>query len=366
MKVREKTKKISIAFIVIIFICGLLLMYRGNDAIYLASEEKNGILTSEQIKISFDDVSGRLLTQAVQEAQMVKKGDVLLVLDSTDIDLSIAKLEAQIAGADAQIKSLSGTINIGRDKANTTETQNYFQIGQQEAAVNSAKATLANQELDYSRKSSLAGSGAIAQTELDTSLMNLEIARANLRQQQDMLAKLTTMTGGSGNVLPKIEQQRRSLENQGFDVAELQAQKKALEVSLQELKVQKERLILRAPEDGKVLQVLVKEGEKISADTPVILLETDRQYFDIYISEEQAAHLQEGASVKAYTVADHQELSGSIRFINAAPGFAELKMSRERGQADLTAFQIRIYIEPQKNVLPGMTIEVNTDGLLEG
>ena len=34
-------------------------------------------------------------------------------------------------------------------------------------------------------------------------------------------------------------------------------------------------------------------------------------------------------------------------------------MSREKGQSDLSSFQIRIYTQPDAGVRPGMTIEVS-------
>jgi HlyD family secretion protein len=33
-------------------------------------------------------------------------------------------------------------------------------------------------------------------------------------------------------------------------------------------------------------------------------------------------------------------------------------MTREKGQADLTSFQMRIYLEPTEEILPGMTMGV--------
>ena len=143
------------------------------------------------------------------------------------------------------------------------------------------------------------------------------------------------------------------------DVESLQQQKQALEVQLKELEVAKERLTLRAPEDGKVLKVLVKEGEMISPSTPVVLLESNRSYYDIYISEKQAANLEEGQEIKGTTVAGEREVTGTVRLLTQAPRFADLKSTREKGQADLSAFQVRVYIDPQDGIIPGMTIEVN-------
>ena len=108
-----------------------------------------------------------------------------------------------------------------------------------------------------------------------------------------------------------------------------------------------------------MLKVLVKEGEMISPSTPVVLLESNRSYYDIYVSEKQAAKLQEGQAIKGTTVAGEREVTGKIRLLTQAPGFADLKSTREKGQADLSAFQVRIYVDPQDGVIPGMTIEVN-------
>ena len=58
-------------------------------------------------------------------------------------------------------------------------------------------------------------------------------------------------------------------------------------------------------------------------------------------------------------MATDKKVPGTIRFITQAPGFADLKNSREKGQSDLSSFQIRIYTQPDAGVRPGMTIEVS-------
>lgn len=151
-----------------------------------------------------------------------------------------------------------------------------------------------------------------------------------------------------------IEEQRQTIANKRHDRESLVQQRNQLQVRLQQLEVQKDRLTLRAPEDGKVLKLLAKQGEIVQADTPVILLESKRQYYDIYVSEKQAVHLHEGQALAGVAVSDGQPIAGTIRFITQAPGFA-----------DLTAFQIRIYTDPGQAVRPGQTIEVTDHELPE-
>ncbi|MBQ1890579.1 MAG: HlyD family efflux transporter periplasmic adaptor subunit [Selenomonas sp.] len=356
MNTKEKAKRTGILFIALLIIGGLVLMYTGNDALVLATEKKEGILTAEQVKLSFDSVGGRLVKEAVMEGDWVKKGDVIMELDATDTDLSIAKLKTQIAQMEAQIASASGTQGINYLKADTDESQNYRGIDQQQAAVQSASVTLKNARIDYDRKAALLEAGAIAQSQLDDAEMALNVAQANLEQQKQLLNKLTAATNGSGT--DAIAQERLAAANMANDVEALRQQKAALEVQLKELEVAKERLTLRAPEDGKILKVLAKEGEMISPSTPVVLLESSRSYYDIYVSEKQAAHLAEGKVITGTTVAGEKEVTGTIRLLAQAPGFADLKNSREKGQSDLSAFQVRIYIDKQEGVIPGMTIEV--------
>ena len=233
---------------------------------------------------------------------------------------------------------------------------------QQRAAVAAAAATLRNSELDYERKTSLVEAGAIAQSQLDDATMTLNVAQAAVEQQQQLLDKLLAGaqdTGATdGIALPTIAQERASAANMSNDVSALESQRQALVVQLEELETQKERLTLRAPEDGKVLKVLSKEGEMVQAGTPVVLLESNRSYYDVYLSEEQAAGLHEGDEVTGVTVAGKKEVKGTVQLLTQAPGFADLKQSREKGQADLSAFQVRIYIEPTEGVVPGMTIGV--------
>ena len=351
MNAKQKAERTGIIFLVLLIVSGAVLLYRGNDAVALGVAKKEGILTAEQVKMSFDSVSGRLLHQAVQEGDTVKKGDVIMELDATDTDLAIKKTKAQIAQLDAQIAGKSGSQQVSYQKADNDETQSFRQIDQQRAAVSAAAATLRNSELDYARKTSL------------------EVAQANVAQQQQLLDRLLAGAQDTGTTdglaLPTIAQERADAANMGNDIAALEKQREQLLVSLDELQVKKERLVLRAPEDGKVLKVLAKEGEMVSQGTPVVLLESQRSYYDIYLSEEQAAGLSEGDEVTGTTVAGRKQVKGTIRLLTQAPGFADLKQSREKGQADLSAFLVRIYIEPTDGVQPGMTIGVNERAFAE-
>ncbi len=102
-------------------------------------------------------------------------------------------------------------------------------------------------------------------------------------------------------------------------------------------------------------------GEMVPAGATAILLETDRYYYDVYLSEYAAVKYQVGGTVKGYVPALDDYVSGTVRFIEAAPSFADLRMTRDQGQADLTSFKMRIYTEPKERLMPGMTVEIKDE-----
>ena len=96
MNTRQKALRTGAIFIAVLIVAGLLLLYKGNDAVAIGMEKKEGILTAEQVKMSFDSVSGRLLKEAVKEGDTViyskyggtevdVEGEKVLILRADDI-----------------------------------------------------------------------------------------------------------------------------------------------------------------------------------------------------------------------------------------------------------------------------------------
>ena len=94
------------------------------------------------------------------------------------------------------------------------------------------------------------------------------------------------------------------------------------------------------------------------------LLEQEKspRYVEIYVSETDAGRYAPGAEVSLHAPAIGRDFSETVRFCEAAPEFAELRMVRERGQADLTLFRVRIDVPADvEGLLTGMTVEVQNE-----
>ena len=263
MDPKKKAKRVGIAFIVLFIVAGIVLMYTGNDAVVLATRQKEGILTAEQVKIVFDSVGGRLVREVVQEGDEVKAGDIIMEIDPTDNALALARVEAQLAQIEAQIAGSRASMGISMQQVGTNETQSFRQIDQQRAALQSVRATEANSARDYERMAALFAEGAVSTEALDNAEMRLSVARAATRREEEGLAQLLGGAADTGSTdtiaLPTIDQARQRAANMANDVAALEAQRDALLVQKRELEVARDRLVLRAPEDGKILKILAKK-----------------------------------------------------------------------------------------------------------
>ena len=361
-----------IVFAVLIAV-GTTFMVLGprRDADTLAQSQKYGTLTAEDVNTAFEKVSGKLVSRPAVEGRMVKAGDVLMELDSTDTDtdISIAKTKAQIAENAAAVEEAKRTIETSLTASGTTEKNSWRTIEGAKANLDSAIATEKRAKADYDRAKNLITSHAISQASFDSARNTWESAASAVttaRKQLDAstvgasksdLARLAKTGSAQGMRLAAIADTRASIETQKLKVKQLEAAGEQLKQALAALEVEKSRLTIKAPEDGKILKVMYQVGEIVPAGSPAVLLESNRQYYEIYVSEKDAAKFAEGKTVKGET-ATGKTVPGTVRVLHEAPAFADLRGTRERGQADLKSLVARIYVTPQPGVIPGMSIGV--------
>ncbi|WJM05841.1 hypothetical protein [Paenibacillus sp. PK1-4R] len=90
---------------------------------------------------------------------------------------------------------------------------------------------------------------------------------------------------------------------------------------------------------------------------------TEGFYVDLYIPESQINQFRadQKVNVRFPYLENLLVKEGVVTSISPSPQFANLRMTREKGQADLSMFLIRISIPTSKDLLPGMTAEVQLD-----
>lgn len=368
----KKNIKIPVIFLLILtFASFLIFLGSRNDAVTVAKSIKSGVLTADEINIAFQNVGGKLIKRYVQESQIVKKGDPLMQLEDVDTKLAINRLQAQVDSQKAMVAQEQAAIEITENETNLNELSTWHKIEEVKANLEAAKSTEILNRNEYNRYMQMRKGGNTSQSQLD----NVSNAyTASKMQVQQIKSQLSTLMIGAtpeqvsqfeqtqnatGMTLQSITIARQKLQNRQNQLAQLKAQLAQAETELEQLQINYKRLTLTAPEDGKVLKLMFEDGEMVPNGAPAVLLETDRKYIDIYVNEKMVNDYQPGTTVKANVIALDKEVTGKVRFATAAPSFADLRMTRERGQADLTSYQVRIYMESIPHLLTGMTLEVD-------
>ncbi|MFD0679639.1 MULTISPECIES: HlyD family secretion protein [unclassified Paenibacillus] len=376
---------------------GWMLQAQGKDAVTLAGVSKSSILTAEQVNISFQGVGGKIIDVRAQEEQKVKTGDVLMVLDSTDLDLQLRKAQTDADVTALKIKQSQDSIDVALSKLDNAVKQARIGLAQAETQQAQVEEGARMEDIERQRLAVAGAEEAYSHAvKLQNQLLNMEetydsnpysykdhrdaientrsqvAALANAKEQQQ--AVLDKMVNGATDKERKqagiqteraqatVEQQQLvqgDIENQKIGLDALNKQLEQQQIAIQALQIQKDRLTLRAPSDGKVVKLLPKLGENVGSGSPVVVLETGKMYYDLYVDETQVGKFKPEGVVPTHFAAQQGKIDGVIRFVTVAPQFAALRMSREKGTADLNTFQVRVYIEKSDSLLPGMTAEVH-------
>ena len=350
------------------------LIYFGSrgDATTIAKSIKSGVLTADTVDVSFENVGGILINRDIEESQIVRKGEVLMVLDDTDTAISIERIKASIEAQKALISSKQNEIEIKKANVDLEELTKWKEIEQLKQSLTASESANILAQKQYKRANSLVSTRSISASDYDSAnSQNIQASAAKtqaLRKLQaaiygatdEQVERLKKTGSAKGMTLLSIKNERLQIDNMQNDLDNLKAQLKQTEAQLKQEEVNYRRLTLKAPCDGKILKILYQQGELVSPNSSGLTIETNRKYFDIYVSEDQVLKYQKGSQVKVHCVATDSELTGTVRFATAAPSFADLRMTRERGLGDLTSFQVRIYVD-SKDVLTGMTMEVRDE-----
>lgn len=250
-------------------------------------------------------VAGAILEMKVREGSVVRKGDLLAIIDSPSLKYQLARGKAE------QIAS--------RQLASTSSPQ----IAMTEAQAKAIEASLRNARQELARTQKLAASGSIAQADVDRAASQVAVQEAQLEALQAQVRTLRidlTARSGASNA----------------SVSELAAHLSDAEV--------------RAPIDGVVLTRLVEPGELVPPNGPLFKIGDVRNLLlECSVDEADIGRLAVGkkAAVSLYAF-PKQTFRGEV--VEILPDADRAKKS----------FLIRVRIEQAPAGLrTGMSAEVN-------
>ncbi|MGI6705608.1 MAG: efflux RND transporter periplasmic adaptor subunit [Clostridia bacterium] len=271
-------------------------------------KEVSGKLQPVQDIMIIPKVPGIVSKVHVKIGQKVKKDDLLLEIDGSDIEMQVAQAQAAYDAAKANVDLSRSRLNeLNQQKKEIRDSINKLEEALKE--IEKGLKEIANQEGELA---AALEEGKISKVEYDTALAQLGEQKKLLEGQKKSLAeqKAKAMEGQQA-----IENTIKQLP---YNSKTLDTQLKQAKVGLDNAKKARGNFKLYAPIDGVVASLTVEEGEMVSqAAPPVTVINLDRLVLDIHLTEFEINRVKEGQKVDVYIDAIGKEaIEGTIDYIS--------------------------------------------------
>ncbi|BBG60276.1 putative efflux pump membrane fusion protein [Providencia rustigianii] len=316
-----KKRTIILILLMLILIAAAALFHSHNQFLLLQGEvDAPEVIVTSKAK-------GRVIERHIERGDDVKKGQLLLTLESPELQAQYAALKAAKDQAQAQLdQSLHGT---------REETLRDLQ-----ASLAQANSQYQNASREFTRLNNLLGKGYVSINELDNARKAKEVAF-----QQVQSAKARLEEGKNGD---RIELRQQ------YEAAVNQAQQK-----LAEIQVQIDDLQVKAPVDGEVGPIPAEIGELFNAGSPLLsLISLPQSYFVYNLREDILVGVKKGNKVQLVIPAlGDKTVEAEVRYIAPKGDYATKRATRATGDFDLKTFEVRLYpLEPIDGLRPGMSV----------
>jgi membrane fusion protein (multidrug efflux system) len=228
---------------------------------------------------------GPVAAAYVSNTDVVKKGQVLVVLDSADAQIALAEAQAQLGQIERKVQGY-----FANDAALGSQViSREADIAHAAAQLASAAADFARARVELSRREALSASGAVSGDELTQSQNAFSTAQAALAgaraARAQAVAQKTTAIG------------QRSINSALIEGASLDANPEvsAARAKLQQAELNLARTRITAPIDGVIVKNAVQVGQQVqTGQTLMIIVPIEAVYVNANYKEAQLRNVRIG------------------------------------------------------------------------
>jgi HlyD family secretion protein len=317
---------------------------RGSDLVLVGTVDANQIVVSPQIQ-------GRILKLLVEEGTQVKQGDLIAVLDPSE-------LEAEERAAAATIASLRSQVSANEYTQKSTKGSTTSDVSNAQAKLQSARAQLAQAEAmltrvesDSRRTIGLADAGVASEQEKVQAQMNLKAQEASVQSLKD---QVTAAQADLNSAVARTNQATAAAST----VASTRAQAENAIAQLKEAEVRLGYTKIYAPVTGTVLVRAAREGEVVNAGQAIVtVVDFSDTWVRAAIPETDADHIGYGDTL-TIRLPGGTAVPGKVFYKAAEADFATQRDVGRR-KRDIRTLLLKVRLNnPKGAYVPGMTAEV--------
>ncbi|MCO6418989.1 HlyD family secretion protein [Siccirubricoccus sp. KC 17139] len=224
---------------------------------------ENAYVKADIVQIA-PEIAGRVAEVAVRDHARVQSGEVLLRIDPEPFRLALAKAEAELDSARAQVETARATYHETLSELGELESRAEFLSRQAR------------------RQQDLAARGVSPAARLEETLSDAQVARERINVLRQRLARLLTTLKGNPELPtddhPSVREQLAERDRAALDLA---------------------RTVVTAPVGGTIVNMRLQRGEQVRAATPVFSLVSERRpWVEANLKETTLTHVAPGQQVK--------------------------------------------------------------------
>ena len=316
----------------------------SRDLVLVGTVDANQVIVSAQVE-------GRIQKLLVDEGTPVKAGDLIAVLDPSE-------LQAQDAAATATISSLEHKVAEMQHTEKSTSGSTSSDVANAEAKLSNAKAqlmqaqaTLDRTESDSRRTIELAKAGIASDQERVQAETNLQAAQAIVQAQKDMVTAAAADLKAAEARTYQANAAKSTVQSTEADLKNAIALKNQAAVRLGYTNVY-------APVTGTVSVRAARQGEVVNIGAPIVtIVDLSDTWARAAIPETYSDHIGYG-DVLRVRMPGGTITSGKVFFKGVEGDFATQR-DVSRMKRDIKTIVLKIRLDnPKGAYVPGMTAEV--------
>jgi HlyD family secretion protein len=318
--------------ILLMIVCGIIAL-----SIIISSKQKasaGNIIVQGSLQVTETDLNsilaGTIKEVCVKEGDWVKKGDVIIRLDSESVLAKQKQAKAAItqaqAGYDASVATYNKALNGTRPE----------EVAMAQSAYEYAKT-------NYERMKTLFESEAVSKSDFDSAKYQYEQSKAkyeeanNGARSEDIAAAKAAVEAAKGT----MQQAKGALDEVNSFV---------------------EDSSIVSSMDGYITSVNVNQGELISTGmTLASVADYSDAWVEVNVDETYLNRVSEGSKIPVSFLAfPNESFEATVRSVNKNPDFAVKRATNNNGEFDVLSYGVKIDIPDVGHELyPGMTVVVD-------
>ncbi len=286
------------------------------------------------------EVGGRILTLTVKEGDRVQPGQVVLTLDTRDVELAIQRARADLAGAEAQLRLVMAGARVEDIR------QAASQVEAARAEVQAAQTELAAAEQDFTRFDTLLTNNSGSRKQRDDAETRRNLARD----------RVTAAQSRARTAEEALAKQKAGARPEEIDTA--RARVTAANAHIATLEKGRDDASLTSPIGGIVTEKLVEVGEMIAPRAPaIVVVDLERAWADVFVPEPAVPQIKIGQPATVFTDAGGPGLAGTIAYVSPKAEFTPRNVQTAEERSKLV-YRVRINVDNKDGVLKqGMPVE---------